>query len=472
MIENEKDEEEKTSFSVIGFDKKFQEKLVKLIAVDKSFSDKIRDVLNFNYFEYKYLQLFVQRIFEYKDKYNAQPTIAALKTIVSMEHIENEALKSQLSEFFVEHFLKANKEQKIKEAEFLKERSIDFCKKQKLKEAMEKSIDCLEKSSFEEISVLINNALKLGTDNDYGHDYLKDFEERFKIKNRNPTSTGWKQMDNIMKGGLGVGELGVVIAPTGVGKSFVLAHLGAAALREGKNVVHYSCELSDLEIGTRYDSMISGIPFREIYHRKQEVYASIKKNISGSLLIKEYPTKSATVRTIKTHLDKLISNGFEPGLVIVDYADLLKPTTNYKEKRFDIETIYEELRGLSREYQTGLWSASQTNRSGLNAEVIDMDSISEAFSKCFVADFIFSLSRTAEDKRTNTGRLFIAKSRLGIDGVIFPVFMDTSIAKIEVLEPEEETEQETDLKEIKNEKSVQRQLKKFFNKNKQKGAEQ
>jgi hypothetical protein len=80
-----------------------------------------------------------------------------------------------------------------------------------------------------------------------------------------------------------------------------------------------------------------------------------------------------------------------------------------------------------------VWTASQTNRSGLNAEVITMESISEAFNKCFVADFIFTVSRTVEDKNTNTGRIFLAKNRNGPDGLIFPLFMDTSNVKIKVL---------------------------------------
>jgi hypothetical protein len=118
----------------------------------------------------------------------------------------------------------------------------------------------------------------------------------------------------------------------------------------------------------------------------------------------------------------------------VDYGDLIKPESFKKdEKRHQLETIYEELRGLAQQCECPLWTASQTNRSGLNAEVITMESISEAFNKCFVADFIFTLSRTIEDKNANTGRLFVAKNRNGPDGLVYPIFMDTSNVKIKVL---------------------------------------
>jgi replicative DNA helicase len=130
----------------------------------------------------------------------------------------------------------------------------------------------------------------------------------------------------------------------------------------------------------------------------------------------------------------LKKRGIKPDMVIVDYADLLKPVKSYGEKRHDLEGIYEELRSIAQTYECPVWTCSQTNRGGLNAEVITMESISEAFNKCFVADFIFSLSRTAQDKQANTGRFFIAKNRNGPDGLVFPIFMDTSNVSIKALE--------------------------------------
>ncbi len=120
-------------------------------------------------------------------------------------------------------------------------------------------------------------------------------------------------------------------------------------------------------------------------------------------------------------------------MIIVDYGDLLRPNIIRKEKRIELETIYEDLRALAQENKCPCYTASQTNRGGLNAEVITMESISEAFNKCFVADFIFSISRTVEDKGANGGRIFIAKNRNGPDGLIYPIFMNTANVKIKVL---------------------------------------
>jgi replicative DNA helicase len=295
-----------------------------------------------------------------------------------------------------------------------------------------RSVGLLQTCSFDEISTEINNALKLGSDNNFGYDYLADFEKRFVPKHRMPVTTGWSEMDKIAGGGLGKSELGVVIAPTGAGKSMVLVHLGAEAIKEGKTVIHYTLELQETVIANRYDSCITGYPLGEIINFKEEVYEEIK-DIDGSLIIKEYPTKSASTNTIKAHLSKLVKRGIKPGMVIVDYGDLLRPVVIRKEKRNELESIYEELRAISTEFECPVWTASQTNRSGLSAEVITMEQISEAFNKCFVADFIFSVSRTIEDKQNNKGKIFIAKNRNGPDGIVYEIFMDTSSVNIKIL---------------------------------------
>ena len=410
------------------FGKSFQESLVQLIVEQRVFADQIEEVLDIEFIEFKYLRALIRKIFEYKQKYKTHPSYQNLVTIFKTEfEEENEILKNQIKDYII----RINKSE-VDGEEYIKDTALDFCRKQKLKEAMVKSIGLLQQSSFDEISSVINNALRLGSDNEQGYEWIADFEERFKVRARNPISTGWDEMDKISKQGLGKGELGVVIAPTGAGKSMVLTHLGAQALQAGHNVVHYTLELLDTVVAGRYDSCITGIELNDLLNRKDEIYEQIK-DIDGKLVVKEYPTKTASVKTLRNHLEKIKKRGGEIDMIIVDYADLLKPTSNYREKRTELESIYEELRSLAYEFSCPVWTASQTNRSGLDAEVITMNSISEAFSKCFVADFIFSVSRTIMDKAKNGGRVFIAKNRNGPDGIVFPIFMDTSNVKIDVL---------------------------------------
>jgi len=416
------------------FGKSFQEGLAQLILQDRPFADQICEVLNTNFFELRYLQVFVQKIFSYKEEYKVHPTLKIMTTIMRTElESENEAVKSQVRSYFARIY-----DAEPEGPEFIKKTALDFCRKQHLKSAMIKCVPLLEESSFDEIATIINDSLRLGIDTNYGHDYLKDFEMRFQPKVRNAISTGWQEIDDLCKDGLGSGELGVVIAPTGAGKSMVLVHLGASAVKAGKTVVHYTLELGEESIGSRYDSCLTGVSLGDLYSFKEMIYEKVQ-DIEGKLIIKEYPTKSATAKTLHNHLQRLEQRGVSVDMIIVDYGDLLRSASAHRERRHDLQSIYEDLRAIAQEFKCPVWTASQTNRSGLNAEVITMESISEAFSKCFVADFIFSLSRTVEDKNQNTGRVFVAKNRFGMDGIIYPVFMDTSKVKIKVFPSNGET---------------------------------
>jgi replicative DNA helicase len=422
--------------SLGSFGKDFQEKLVQLILDDTVFASQISEVLDVNFFELKYLQVFVDFVFKYNETYGCFPNRSTLETILRTElEKQNPVIQKQVRDFFAR--ILAGTIEDI-EDDYVKDKSLDFCKKQKLKEAMLKSVSLMETSSFDEVSKTINNALKLGLDNEHGYDFMKHFEERYKVKSRDPISTGWDVIDNFIQGGHGKGELGVVVAPTGAGKSMALVHLAAQAMKQGKNVVYYTLELGDTVIGRRFDSCLTGFPLKGLNLVKEEVFEKVRE-IPGKLIIKEYPTKTVSTETLRNHLKKLEQRDFKVDMVVVDYGDLLKPVTAQREKRNELEGIYEELRGIAAELKCPLWTASQTNRSGLNAEVVTMESISEAFNKCFVADFIFSLSRTATHKQNNTGRIFIAKNRNGPDGVVLPIFMDTSNVAIKVMEPTNET---------------------------------
>ena len=367
-----------TTVDFSKFGKSFQEDLCHLILDDRPFADQMFEVLDLNFLELKHLRVFISKISQYRKKYGVHPTSNIMMTIMrtGLED-QPESVRIRIRDYYARVLstgLVPNS------AEYIKDTALNFCKKQKLKEALVKSVELIKSSSFDEVSKVIDEALKLGSDNSLGYEYLADFEKRFELKSRDPVTTGWRHIDEASLGGLGKGELGVVVAPTGAGKSMALVHLGAQALILGKNVLHYTLELADTVVASRYDSAITGVELRNLPVFKEKIYDEIK-DISGKLIVKEYPTRSASIQTIKNHIDKLRRRDFIPGLVIVDYGDLIKPESSGKdEKRHQLETIYEELRGLAQLCECPLWTASQTNRSGLNAEVITMESISEAFN--------------------------------------------------------------------------------------------
>jgi hypothetical protein len=156
--------------------------------------------------------------------------------------------------------------------------------------------------------------------------------------------------------------------------------------------------------------------------------------LKGDLTIKYYPTKTASCSTLRAHIEKMILLGKKPDLIIVDYADLLRGAVSRKEMRHELESIYEDLRGVAGEYEVPLFTASQANRSALEQDVIEADKISESYSKVMIADFVLSLSRKVTDKIAGTGRWHIIKNRFGPDGLTLPSKMNMSNGQIHIYE--------------------------------------
>jgi replicative DNA helicase len=274
--------------------------------------------------------------------------------------------------------------------------------------------------------------MKVGVNADLGMDYLIDFEERYDETARDTVSTDWDCINELMNGGLGPGELGVVVAPSGVGKTWVLAALGAAAVKAGKTVAHYTMELSQGYVGLRYDTVFTNIASADLTEKRDEVLEKVKR-LKGKLKIKYYPPKGASSKTIQAHLEKMIAAGNKPDLIIVDYADLLLSHSNKTDSTYAEQGgVYIDLRGMSGELGIPIWTASQTNRSAIDSEVIEADKIADSYAKVMNADFIMSLSRKAKDKLSNTARVHVMKNRFGQDGITFPAKMDTTHGIIDI----------------------------------------
>jgi hypothetical protein len=240
--------------------------------------------------------------------------------------------------------------------------------------------------------------------------------------------------------------------------------MGAHAVSNGKKVLHYTLELSEEYVGLRYDAYYSGFATGEVKYHKAEVQHKID-GLLGNIIVKGYPTKTASVNTIVAHMQRAMTLGFQPDLIIIDYGDLIKGYM-YKgetKKRFELENIYEELRGTAGELQLPIWTASQANRSSLEEDIIGADKVSEAFSKIMIADFAMSLSRRGHDKILNTGRVHIIKNRFGPDGMTFPTSMNASNGNIQIFEESTLDGTKTTLKMKKEEDITKGMLKKALN---------
>ena len=169
-----------------------------------------------------------------------------------------------------------------------------------------------------------------------------------------------------------------------------------------------------------------------------------------------FPTKSATVQTLSSHLKQIELSGVDIDLVIVDYADILRGIGT--EKRHVLENIYEDLRGLAGEVEVPIWTASQANRSSLEEEIIDATKVAEAYSKVMIADFVISVSRKVEDKIANTSRFHVIKNRFGVDGITFPSSMNTSTGNIQIYEATTQSGREMQSKMNNSEEYLRKQL--------------
>jgi replicative DNA helicase len=236
-----------------------------------------------------------------------------------------------------------------------------------------------------------------------------------------------------MDGGLGPGELGVVMAPSGIGKSWFLSKIACSALQRGIDVLHYTLELSESYVGQRYTTILTNIGTSEHKDRKEEVIRKIKA-VPGRVRIKYYPPQFASSKTLSAHIEKMRQIGFNPQLIIIDYADLMRASERSDSRHEELGTIYVEIRGMSGELGIPVWTASQTQRSSIQDEIIEADKIASSYEKIMNADLVISLSRKLEDKANNTGRAHIMKNRFGPDGITLPVYMNTSLGKIEIFD--------------------------------------
>jgi len=415
------------SETLTKFGTSFQSKIIASLLSDKKFIQTISDILNPSMFDSDSNKWLVKMIKDYFYEYKKQPTLEVIK--YKIEELDNDVLKSGV----VEKLRDTWKNVESTDLEFVQKQTLDFCKNQTLKTAILESVDLLENKDYDGIKSIIDEAMKAGTTKDLGHDYIPSFDARLEEATRKTVATPWDVISDIMDGGLGAGELGVIVAPAGIGKSWTLQALGAGVLKENKTIVHYTLELNENYVGLRYDSIFSGVTTANIKYHKEEVKKKIDK-LRGKLLIKYFPTKSATVQTIGAHLKQIELNGHKPDMVLVDYADILMPTGNFKEKRHALGNIYEDLRGLAGELEIPIWTASQANRSALEEDVIGADKVAEDYSKVMTADFVMSMSRKVEDKIANTGRFHVIKNRFGIDGVTYPATINTNIGQVQIFE--------------------------------------
>jgi replicative DNA helicase len=410
--------------SIDEYGPSFQMKVISSLLTHKEFLQNINDVLSDEYFSNPAHKWVINQIIQYYENYHTTISMDILK--VEMKKLDNEVLKVSVKEQLREAY-RAD----IEDLEYVQGEFSTFCKNQQLKKALLNSVDLLKAGDYDSIKYMIESAMKAGQDKNIGHEYKKDTESRYREDHRSIVPTPWEPINELIQGGLGNGDLGLIFGNPGGGKSWTLVALGGHAVKMGYNVIHYTLELSEAYTGRRYDAFFTGTPVDQLEKHKAEV-ETLTAELPGELIIREYPMGKTTINTIESHIKKVIDLGIQPDLILIDYIDLLSTRKRNVDRKGEIDDIYTSTKGLARELNIPIWSVSQVNRAGAKDDIIEGDKAAGSYDKMMITDLSLSLSRKKEDKVNGTGRLHIMKNRYGMDGLTFQVDVNTSNGHISV----------------------------------------
>ncbi len=281
----------------------YQTKVVANLVVDRPFLEQVSDILETKYFEADTNKWIVDLTKRYFHKYKNTPTTDYFKTEV--QKISDNTLQQNV----LGQLKAVYQNTQHTDKEWVKSEFVTFCKNQNFKNVILNSVELLKSGQFDKIEKMVRDAVKVGQTADLGLDYKEDIEVRFEEVNRRTVATNWDVIDELMDGGLGPGELGVIVAPSGIGKTWVLSALGAAAVKAGKNVLHYTLELTQNYVGQRYDTIFTSIPSSDLKENKDEIKEKVSR-LRGGLMIKYYPPKGITANTIAAHIDMVRQTKF------------------------------------------------------------------------------------------------------------------------------------------------------------------
>ena len=398
----------------------YQNKLIHVFCEDRSgFSEQIVDVLNTEYFD-GFQQVLVKHAVKY---YNDRGTIIRFDTLRDRVSFNEKGITRDQLLGLIDKIA----ELEIEDAKEVQETSTEFFIKRHMREAILQAAADWKNNKWDAIQKNIEEALKAGQPKDSGHDYFKDVNKRLSKDFRVPIPL-MADLDELIGGGVSPGEIAVVIAPPGGGKSMALVKFAATALLNGKKVVYYTLELSEEVVGQRFDSCINDIKLNHVWEYPEYITESLEDvaALGGGLKIKEFLEGGVTVNTIKSHLKTLEIEGFVPDVILVDYLGLMKPLGSYAEKRHALTDIAESLRNIANNYRVPVLTAHQTNRSAIQEERITTAHIGESLGIIATVDLALGIGRPDEMKEDNQAMLGIIKNRMGQDGVYKLLDFDTS----------------------------------------------
>ena len=447
----------KDNLGYLGLD--FQYRLIQQILVDRKFGESIVDILQPNYFEDSFLRTASLKISENYEEYGVIPDVNNLESMI-VSTVSNEIDK----EMYIEQF------EKIKKAELnnglsIQDTAMKFCKQQELKKSVreiEKIIQNGDLDDYPQCEDILKKALEVGDSKDDGIDVFEDLKSVLDEDFRKPIPTGINGLDSYMDGGLSKGELGVILAPFGIGKTTIMTKFANHAKNVGNNVLQIFFEDNPKVIQRKHLTcwMEGDVTLNELNENFDEVLrvASIKKAQPGKIKLKKFPSDGTTIPHIKQYIKKQISLGFRPDIILLDYIDCVQPTKSFKDEWSGEGNVMRQFETLLSELDIAGWTAVQGNRSSINAETVDSTMIGGSIKKGQIGHFILSIAKSLEQKENGRANMAILKSRFGKDGITFDdILFNNGTIQIDMTTDESRGKtflESTEIKKIREQEAV------------------
>jgi replicative DNA helicase len=443
----------------------FQLQLLNQMVLDKDFSHSIIDVIENNYFENKYFKIIVQMIREYYSKYNHTPSFETLEQITKSE------LQQEIASKVVLDTIKKIKDAPIDGVDFVQEKALKFCKQQELQKVMNKAqkiIDGGEFENYDALEEMVRGALQVGEKDTSILNVFSNIDQVLDDDYRHPIPMGISGIDRLMKGGLARGEIGVILAPTGVGKSTLLTKIANHAFNLGNNVLQIFFEDNPKVIQRKHYTLWTKIHPDELSEKRDEVVKIVKEieeSMPNKLIMKKLPSDTVTMLQIKNQIRKMIADGMKVDMVLLDYIDCVVPDKNLGDEWKSEGSVMRGFESMCHELNLVGWTATQGNRSSISSDVVTTDQMGGSIKKAQVGHVIISVAKSLQQKEMKLATIAITKSRIGDDGVVFEnCKFDNSMLEIDTessmtflgLEEKQEERQRQRVKELL-EKRQQRQ---------------
>ena len=379
--------------------------ILRNLIYNENYSRKVIPFIQPDYFESKSEKVIFEEIVQFIVKYGSAITIEALNI-----EVEN---RTDLTEDQVKEVREINKSLNDSPAEkqWLLDTTEKWCRDRAIYLALMESIHIAdgnnEKKNRDAIPSILSDALAVSFDNNIGHDYLQNYEERYEFYHRQEDKIEFdlEYFNKITKGGLPNKTLNIALAGTGVGKSLFMCHVASSVLLQGRNVLYITLEMAEERIAERIDANLLNVPIQQLTELPRQMFenkvTNLAKKTQGTLIIKEYPTASAHCGHFKALLNELsLKKSFKPDIIFVDYLNICASSrykSNLSVNSYSyIKAIAEELRGLAVEFNVPIVSATQTTRSGYGSSDVELTDTSESFGLPATADLMFALISTEE----------------------------------------------------------------------------